>query len=457
MKRSNGSSRPGVVAPRVGRSRKESWQRAYRPLRPAGLAVQLLILVAVEVLLFRSYGAFDSSFHWAAHFLVSVIASAAFLAGYLLVASAPARGQLIVLLGFHLYAMAPDLLFRAGVPHSPWMNVFLGHIAVHYVPGGDETWLALALLAYGGYAVLLTLWVRARTIEAEAGLVPGIGIGGRAVVRAQLDPRVITLAHEQYGTESHPRQAPFVLLHGLGATGAFWRPVATALANAGAQTVAPDLLGYGKSLRIGTRFTITDQADAVIRLIREHQLGAVRLVAHSYGCAVAVEVARRAPGLVSDLTLVSPPAFRDVAVARSRLGARSWLARRTLAGAPVASAACGLMCLTRAPLSTLAPRVARDVPRDVAQGAVEHVFPAYRDGLETLFTLNPIPQWVIRPGLPTRFVVAEQDASFPPADLATLPGIDALVVKRHEGTHRLPLEQPDWLARQLLLDDATSR
>jgi pimeloyl-ACP methyl ester carboxylesterase len=444
------SQRRPEVPPIVGATRTRRWQRAYRPLQPSSLAVQLVILVAAEVLLFRSYGAFDSSFHWAAHFLVGVIASAVFLTAYLAIAAAPARGQLIVVLGFHLYAMAPDLLFRTGIPHSTWMNVFLAHIAVHYIPGGDFTWLVLALLAYGGYAVVLTLWLRARATEAALGLVPGIGIGGRAVVRAQLDPRTTLLAHEHLDPDSGPTQPTFVLLHGLGATRPFWYPTAAALAGSGARALVPDLLGYGASLRIGTRFTIADQAEAVLYLLREHQLKAVRIVAHSYGCAVAVEVARRAPHLVADLTLVSPPAFPDAGVARARLSARSWLARRTLAGAPVASAACGVMCLTRAPLARLAPHVEKDVPSAVARGAIEHVFPAYRDGLDTLFTFNPIPGWIDAPGLPTRLVVAEQDATAPPADLADLPGIDRLAVVRHEGTHRLPLEHPGWLAEQLL-------
>jgi len=45
--------------------------------------------------------------------------------------------------------MAPDLLFRAGVPHEEWMNLFLGHIWVHYIPGGNASWLAIALAASG--------------------------------------------------------------------------------------------------------------------------------------------------------------------------------------------------------------------------------------------------------------------------------------------------------------------
>jgi pimeloyl-ACP methyl ester carboxylesterase len=424
-----------------------SWSAPYRPLGARTLGLQLLVLVVAEVGLFRSYGSFDSSFHWAAHFLVGVIAAAAFLSGYLLVGAKPARGQLLVLLAFHLFAMAPDLLFRLGVPHSLWMNVFLGHIAVHYIPGHDRTWLVLALLAYGGYALLLSAWLRARDREASAGMVPGIGIGGRAVLRPQRDPRTTPLAHVHAGHRSG--DGAFVLLHGLGGTAPFWTPVTSALAAAGERTLAPDLLGYGQSLRIGTRFRLDDQADAVLALLHRHGLAGVRLVGHSYGCAVAVEVARRAPELIEDLTLVSPPAFANAELARDRLG-QSWLSRRTLAGAPVASVVCGLMCLFREPLARTAPRADPSVPADVATGSIEHSFPAYRDGVDTLFAFNPVPAWLAAPGVPTRLIVAGQDASFPPADLMEIAGVERLQVLQHDGTHRLPLEHPGWLAQQLL-------
>ena len=109
--------------------------RSIRPLRPRRLALETAALVAVEALLLRVYGGYDSSFHWAAHFLVGVIDTAAWLAIYLLVTSRPAPGQVLTVLPFHLDAMFPDLLYRAGIPHAAWSNAFLARRrALH--PGG---------------------------------------------------------------------------------------------------------------------------------------------------------------------------------------------------------------------------------------------------------------------------------------------------------------------------------
>jgi hypothetical protein len=91
-------------------------------------------------------------------------------AAFLLVASRPTRFQLLSILGFHLWATWPDLVFRApGIPHYHWMDwVALGHISSHYMPGGDTTWLIIAFVASGGYALLLRQWLRARHVEAPA-------------------------------------------------------------------------------------------------------------------------------------------------------------------------------------------------------------------------------------------------------------------------------------------------
>jgi len=148
--------------------------------------VQLLFLVAAEVALYQSYSVHDARFHWATHFLVALIATALWQGIHLLVMGRPAPGQLVSIVVFHLWAMWPDLAFRAGEVHERWMDwAALGHVSAHYLPGGDDTWLVLALLAIGSYVLLLTAWLRARHMEAAAGLAPALGVAGRAVVRPQ--------------------------------------------------------------------------------------------------------------------------------------------------------------------------------------------------------------------------------------------------------------------------------
>jgi hypothetical protein len=277
----------------------KAWARAYRPLHPVSLVVQLVVLVLAEIALFASYSSHDARFHWATHFLVALAYTSLVLLARLLVTGAPGpRFLLLTLLGFHLCAMLPDLVFRAGVPHYRWMDVFLGHVAAHYLPGGDGSWLIVALTLLGLYVAALTAWLRARRAEAAAGMPPGVGLTGMAVLRPQHDPRTRMLVHDDSGDGAGGADAgpDVVLLHGLGASSALWRPVAAELNAAGARTVAPDLLGFASSIRLGTHFHLDDEATAAIRLLERHSTHPVVLVAHSYGAAVAVAVSADRPG-----------------------------------------------------------------------------------------------------------------------------------------------------------------
>lgn len=155
----------------------------YRALRPGSLLLQLLVVVLAEVILFASYGAHEARFHWATHFLVALSAAAVFLLVRLLRTGVPGPRLLLTVLGFHLYAMTPDLLFRVGVPHAAWMEVFLGHLIVHHLPGGDRSWLVIALTCSTVYVATLSLWLRARWTEALSGLPAGPGRTGIAALR----------------------------------------------------------------------------------------------------------------------------------------------------------------------------------------------------------------------------------------------------------------------------------
>ena len=55
----------------------------------------------------------------------------------------------------HVAAMFPDFLFTAGVAHEPWMDLFLGHLSTHFVPGRNLTWFVVFLVALGAYLAVV--------------------------------------------------------------------------------------------------------------------------------------------------------------------------------------------------------------------------------------------------------------------------------------------------------------
>lgn len=429
------------------------WARAYRPLRLRTLLLQLAVLAVAEVLLFASYRGHEASFHWATHFLAAMTVWAAVNLAVLVLKGAPGRGQLLSLLAWHLFAMFPDFLFSgAEVPHDDWMDVFLAHITSHYMPGGVYTWLFSALVVSALYVIVLAGWLGARRAEADAGMAPGIGMGGGHLIRAQRSPAVELLAHLRLGADRPP---DIVLLHGLGASRAIWRPVAEQLAARGHSVLVPDLVGFGRSRGIGTSFGLDDHVAAVKRLLDETAAEQPVVVGHSFGCAVAAALAKEHAEDVRALVLVSPPAFRDGEEARTRLGERGWLARHVLRGTPAASLACNTMCLTRSLAGRVMPRVASRVPAEVARESVEHTWPSYRDALGALMEDNPVPDAIESPRRPTLVVLGEDDLQTPSADVLAYPH-ERVRVEVWPADHLLPVRLADRLAQLLDVELAAS-
>ncbi|GIE32707.1 hypothetical protein Ait01nite_057520 [Actinoplanes italicus] len=101
------------------------------------------------------------------------------------------------------------------------------------------------------------------------------------------------------------RSAPTVwmLLHGLAVSHRYLMPTALALRG---DVHVPDLPGFGLSERPGHAYDVVEHAAVTAAWMDAESLSGVSVVANSFGCQVAVELAVRRPDLVSALVLVGP-------------------------------------------------------------------------------------------------------------------------------------------------------
>ena len=124
------------------------------------LCLWCALAVLVEIALYASYEGHDARFHWFTHFFVGASTALLVMA---VVAWRTRRAVPLPLiwpvLG-HLFAMTPDFLFTAGIAHRRWMDVFLGHISTHFVPGRNLSWY----LVFAG-CLALYLGVAARSAD----------------------------------------------------------------------------------------------------------------------------------------------------------------------------------------------------------------------------------------------------------------------------------------------------
>lgn len=383
-----------------------------------GLRQSVLTLLAVgaEVALYHSYRGHDARFHWFTHFFVAAVVVLLVGAAYARRRGRPLPMPLVWVLGAHLFAMFPDLLFQAGVAHERWMDLFLAHISSHFVPGRNITWFALALGALALYLYVLDrlpAWP-AYPLNTVSG-----GAGADTV--------------------------PVVALHGLGASARYWERLMGAM---GGPSVAVDLLGFGRSPKPGgSPYDVDTHAEAIAPSVAA---GSV-VVAHSAGAVVALRLAVRHPERVGGLVLLGLPAYPDPATALGRIAELGLLARLTAEDRFAAKVVCELMCALR-PLAALgAPAILRGVPARVAIDGALHTWPSYSRTLRRVVVDHRVDKDLAAVACPMRLLSGAQDRVAPPelvasalADTGRSP--ELLAVIEGEG-HHLALTRPELVAR----------
>jgi pimeloyl-ACP methyl ester carboxylesterase len=73
------------------------------------------------------------------------------------------------------------------------------------------------------------------------------------------------------------------------------------------RTIAVDRPGLGTALPQDARFTVTSEAEDLLRIVDEMGLASFHLAGHSYGGLIALEMAARQPERVRSLHLIEPP------------------------------------------------------------------------------------------------------------------------------------------------------
>jgi pimeloyl-ACP methyl ester carboxylesterase len=113
-----------------------------------------------------------------------------------------------------------------------------------------------------------------------------------------------------------------VLLHGLAVSHRYLMPTAAALTDGPVHV--PDLPGFGLSAKPRRVYDVSRHCAAVAAWMDADGITGANVLANSFGCQVAVELAVRRPDLVATLVLVGPTV--DPAAPTATAQALRWLA-----------------------------------------------------------------------------------------------------------------------------------
>ena len=100
---------------------------------------------------------------------------------------------------------------------------------------------------------------------------------------------------------------PLVLVHGDFGDGFESWSVACERIGKRRRTVVVDRPGFGEDLPADARFSIADEARALLDALADMAIDSIHLVGHSYGGLIAIEMAGTRPEIVRSLHLIEPP------------------------------------------------------------------------------------------------------------------------------------------------------
>lgn len=231
----------------------------------------------------------------------------------------------------------------------------------------------VVLIAIAGVAAATGGWLATHmSTPAVRGWTPG---GGTHVRIGQLSVRLV----DSPSQSAAPRTAT-VLLHGLMATGDLFGAAYDELAAEG-PLIVPDLLGFGRSMRLGSvgtgAFGLAAHVDALATVVTElvARDTPVRIGGHSMGGVVAACTWRRSCSRTDDRSTGSSPGAHRCTGARptDATGSPGSALSRLLAfDTPLARAACAAMCRFRGTASIVAVAASPRLPVPAARRGVLH-------------------------------------------------------------------------------------
>ncbi|MBW3574380.1 MAG: alpha/beta hydrolase [Actinobacteria bacterium] len=290
--------------------------------------------------------------------------------------------------------------------------------------------MALATALLGGAALLAGSARRSARLAARITWAPPGGRSGTAA-----------LAYRVQGS----RLPATVLLHGVFASGRYWGAAYDTLAEESALLV-PDLAGFGRSVEVADGFGPEVHADLVARTIAEVGLAGQPVVmgAHSLGCLVAIQLARRHPDLVAGIVAFSPPLYPDEAAARRCLSRASPLVGLFVASPSLSEAICNWMCEHQNVAGRLGRMLRPDLPAPLAEDRFKHTYRSYSQTLAKVVVAAGAAGWIEDVEVPIRLVAGTHDDLIDRAFLEDLS-------QRHphvslswwpQAQHELPLTHP---------------
>jgi pimeloyl-ACP methyl ester carboxylesterase len=130
-------------------------------------------------------------------------------------------------------------------------------------------------------------------------------VNGALYYTSRQEHQKLTIFVERFPGSGGREARTYVLVHGIGVSSRYFRPLAAELAKTG-RVFLVDLPGYGAAPDPKRDVTIADHADVLAGFLAQLQVEDPVIVGHSWGAQVVSVLAQRHPGIPRTVVMLSP-------------------------------------------------------------------------------------------------------------------------------------------------------
>jgi pimeloyl-ACP methyl ester carboxylesterase len=241
---------------------------------------------------------------------------------------------------------------------------------------------------------------------------------------------------------------PVLLLHGILGSGSYWDGVVENLKN-NCQIITIDLLGFGDSPKPkDLAYTVADHLRYIVATLETISVQKpITVVGHSMGAILGLSLAKSYPKYVKNLVLISLPVYQNPEEAKEIITASKIVPKLMYYGL-TARVACAVMCQFRPLAQRLVPYFFKHVPKQVAIDSTKHTWYSYSRSMahviENQDSITDLRELVV----PAVLIYGRNDKFAGPSTINTLQHkISTIKIMKLNGTHHIPIEQPETIAR----------
>ena len=252
--------------------------------------------------------------------------------------------------------------------------------------------------------------------------------------------------------DGRPGAPGLLLIHGTGASVAWWDPVIPALTGA-YRVIRIDLLGHGRSSSPAGGYDIPAQARRAGAVLDSLGAGRVTVIGHSTGGYVATALAGQRPGLVSALALIDTAPDLDACTDQGLLG--------RLLLAPLPGRLLWRLRTEDTIRKALASAFTRpiDIPGALVAdtlGMTHRALAATSRAGDTYLKQQALPDRLTALGLPVLVIVGTDDKRWRSTSAAAYRAVPGARVELLRGVGHTPMQEDPQATGKLLLDFAAA-